>query len=127
MTPKIVLTKIKYSTVELSKLIRMALASFQQEGGAQGAAGMAYYTLFSFFPLLIVLVTIGTFFVDGTEAISKIAQLVISVFPVSEKLVEVNLARIMVLRNPIGLLGLFVFLWSGSKAFSMMVHHITCA
>ncbi len=121
------IANIKDSFFYLLELIRIAIASFQQKGGARGAAGMAYYTLFSFFPLLIVLVTIGTLFVDDTEASSKIAQLVISVFPVSQNLVEVNLARILILRNSVGILGLIVLFWSGSNAFSMMVHNITIA
>jgi membrane protein len=109
------------------RIITTAVASFQQEGAARGAAGTAYYTLFSFFPLLIVLVTIGSFFVSGNEASSKVAQLVISVIPVSQKLVEVNIQRILMLRNSVGILMLLVLLWSGSNAFSMMVHHITNA
>ncbi len=88
---------------------------------------MAYYTLFSFFPLLIVLVTIGSFFVSGAEASSNVAQLVTSVIPVSKKLVEVNIQRILELRNSVGIVMLFVLLWSGSNAFSMMVHQITSA
>lgn len=108
-------------------ILRAAAASFQRVGSARGAAGMAYYTLLSFFPLLIVLVTIGSYFVDGSEASNKVAQLIISVFPVSQSLVEVNIGRILVLRNSVGLVGLIVLFWSGSNAFSMMVHHITSA
>ena len=121
------ISNIKDRFLNLIGIFRIALASFQQEGGARGAAGMAYYTLFSFFPLLIVMVTIGTFFVDGAEASSKISQLVASVIPVSQKLVEVNLARALALRSSVGILGLIVLIWSGSKAFSMMVHQITSA
>jgi membrane protein len=108
-------------------IIRKALASFSAAGGARGAAGMAYYTLFSLFPLLIVLVTVGTYFVDGSEASSKVAQLVSGAIPVSQHLVEVNLSRILIIRNSVGVVSLVVLLWSGSNAFSMMVHHITSA
>ncbi len=108
-------------------ILRAAAASFQRVGSARGAAGMAYYTLLSFFPLLIVLVTIGSYFVDDSEASNKVAQLIISVFPVSQGLVEVNIGRILVLRNSVGIVGLIVLFWSGSNAFSMMVHHITSA
>ncbi|MCJ7733159.1 MAG: YihY/virulence factor BrkB family protein [Anaerolineales bacterium] len=108
-------------------ILRAAAASFQRMGSARGAAGMAYYTLLSFFPLLIVLVTIGSYFVDDSEASNKVAQLIISVFPVSQGLVEVNIGRILVLRNSVGIVGLIVLFWSGSNAFSMMVHHITSA
>ena len=121
------ISNIKDRFFNLIGIFRIALASFQQEGSARGAAGMAYYTLFSFFPLLIVMVTIGTFFVDGAEASSKISQLVASIIPVSQNLVEVNLARALALRSSVGILGLIVLIWSGSKAFSMMVHHIISA
>lgn len=119
--------QIKESTARIGRILAAAVRSFQQEGAARGAAGTAYYTLFSFFPLLIVLVTIGSFFVSGNEASSKVTQLVISVIPVSQKLVEVNIQRILELRNSVGIVMLVVLLWSGSNAFSMMVHHITSA
>jgi len=118
---------IKDFAAKMWRIFSVAVASFQQEGAARSAAGTAYYTLFSFFPLLIVLVTIGSFFVSGYEASSKVAQLVISVIPVSQKLVELNIQRILELRNSVGIVMLAVLLWSGSNAFSMMVHHITSA
>jgi len=119
--------RIKELAAKIWRIVTVAVASFQQEGAARGAAGTAYYTLFSFFPLLIVLVTIGSFFVSGNEASSKVAQLVISVIPVSQKLVELNIQRILQLRSSVGIVMLVVLLWSGSNAFSMMVHHITSA
>lgn len=108
-------------------VMRGAITSFGKQGGARGAAGMAYYTLFSFFPLLIVLVTIVSYFMDSTEASARVTQMVISVIPVSQSFVEVNIARILIVRNSVGILSLLIFIWSGSNAFSMMVHHITKA
>jgi membrane protein len=122
-----VITWCRKQFKELLRILRTALASFQQEDGARGAAGMAYYTLFSFFPLLIVLVTIGSYFVDSAEASREVIQLVVSVIPVSRKLVEVNIDRIMQLRSSVGIVSLIALIWSGSSAFSMMVHHITIA
>jgi membrane protein len=127
MTVKELLGKVKDWILTIYRIFRIALLSFQQKDGARGAAGMAYYTLFSLFPLLIVLVTIGSFFVDGAEATTRVSQLVASVIPVSQTLVELNLVRILVLRNSLGVLGVVVLFWSGSNAFSMMVHHITNA
>lgn len=109
------------------QLFQSAGASFQQNGAARGAAGMAYYALLSFFPLLIVLVTVVSYFVSGNEASSRVTQLVMSAIPVSRDLVEVNIERILVVRNSVGIAGLIIFFWSGSNAFSMMVHHITSA
>lgn len=120
-------SRVKRIAAKIILILRAAGASFGKQGGARGAAGMAYYTLFSFFPLLIVLVTIVSYFVDGAEASSRVIQLVISVIPVSRNFVEVNIERILQIRNSVGILSLLVFLWSGSNAFSMMVHHIMSA
>ena len=127
MSPRNILTRLKGILAQIVLVLRAAVTSFGKQGGARGAAGMAYYTLFSFFPLLIVLVTVVSYFVDGTEASTRVAQMVISVIPVSQSFVEVNIARILIVRNSVGLLSLLIFIWSGSNAFSMMVHHITKA
>jgi membrane protein len=127
MSGKDVFSRVKRVIRQIVLILRAAGASFGRQGAARGAAGMAYYTLFSFFPLLIVLVTIVSYFVDGAEASSRVTQIVISVIPVSQGFVEVNIQRILIVRNSVGLLSLVVFLWSGSNAFSMMVHHITNA
>jgi membrane protein len=119
--------KIWSSVRGIYNIFRASAKSFQQEGGTRGAAGMAYYTLFSLFPLLIVMVTAGSYFIDDSQNSNRVAQLVISVIPVGQDLVERNIERILVLRNSIGILGLIGLLWSGSNAFSMMVHNITSA
>jgi len=127
MSIKILFGKFENFIKRVYKIVRFAIASFEREGGARGAAGMAYYTLFSLFPMLIVMVTIGSYFVDGNEASSKAAQIVASVIPVSHDLVVQNISRIMILRNSFGIMGLIGLIWSGSNAFSMMVHHINGA
>jgi membrane protein len=76
---------------------------------------------------LIILVTIGTYFVDGSEASARVAELISSAFPVSRNLVDMNLNRILVIRNSVGALGLIVLMWSGTSAFAMMVHQINSA
>ncbi len=127
MTENDIIRTIWSKVRDIYDIFRESAKSFSQEGGARGAAGMAYYTLFSLFPLLIVMVTAGSYFIDDSQTSSRVAQLVISVIPVGQDLVERNIERILVLRNSIGILGLIGLLWSGSNAFSMMVHNITSA
>ncbi len=114
-------------SLQIPKMIRKAAISFQREETSKGAAGMAYYTLFSLFPLLIVMVTIVSYFVDSQQAASRVSQLVMSVIPVSRGLVERNVSRVFQVRNSIGALGIVGLLWSGSNAFSMMIHNINSA
>ncbi|MEJ2447752.1 MAG: YihY/virulence factor BrkB family protein [Anaerolineales bacterium] len=121
------LERVKQIAKKVFLVMQAAFQSFQKAGVARGAAGMAYYTLFSFFPLLIVLVTVVSYFVNGAEASSRVTQLVISVIPVSEGFVARNIGRILDLRNSVGFVGLLAFIWSASNAFSMMVHNINNA
>ena len=122
-----IINKVKDSVAGAYKTIRYAMMCYQREGASRGAAGMAYYTLFSLFPLLIVMVTIGSYFVDDGQTSKRVAQLVIGILPVSQNLVERNIERIQTVRNSVCFLGLVGLLSSGSNAFSMMVHHITNA
>lgn len=111
----------------ITGLIKQAFLSFQQEEGSRAAAGMTYYVLFSLSPLLIVTVTIASYFVAGKQASSQITQVMTSVIPVSQSIVEKNIQRIMEVRNSIGAVGLIGFLWSASNAFSILVDNINRA
>lgn len=104
-----------------------AIKGFGDKRASRAAAGMAYYTLFSMFPLLIVIVTVGSFFVDGNQAIDKVALVMTNAIPVSQGLVQRNIRRILEIRNSVGLIGLVGFLWSASRAFSMLVDNINYA
>jgi membrane protein len=88
---------------------------------------MTYYFLFSLSPLLIVMVTVTSYFVAGTQVTTQIKSLMTSVIPVSQSIVERNIQRIMEVRNSIGIIGSIGFLWSASNAFSILVDNINRA
>ena len=124
---KVIYRKIRDFIPEIPGILRKAVVSFQKKEASRNAAGMAYYTLFSLIPLLIVMVTIVSYFVDAQQAAERVSQLVMSVIPVSQGLVERNINRAFEIRNSVGAIGLVSFLWSGSNAFSIMVHNINTA
>jgi len=111
----------------LIKLVRETLNSFQKAEASRASAGMTYYVLFSLSPLLIVMVTIASYFVTGSQASVQITRVMTAVIPVSQSLVEQNISRIMQVRNSIGAVGLIGFLWSASNAFSILVDNINRA
>lgn len=111
----------------LYKLGRETLDSFQEAEASRASAAMTYYVLFSLSPLLIVLVTIASYFVTGSQASAQITRIMTAVIPVSKSLVERNISRIMEFRNSIGAVGLVGFLWSASNAFSILVDNINRA
>ena len=84
------------------------------------AAGVAYYALFSIFPLLVGMITMFSYFM-GPEAIqANISSTVGGLLPGSEQFVEDNIEGILNIRGALGLFSLVGLMWSGSAMFGAM-------
>jgi membrane protein len=93
----------------------------------QSAAGMAYYTLFSLFPLLLLLVSIGSIFLKQPEITHQFLRLVERTLPGSQILVIENIYQVVEARQTIGVIGLVTLLWSASNAFTALGDNIDAA
>ena len=111
------------------EIVRRTLDRYGETRASQAAAGLAYYILFSLFPLLLVLVTVATYLwnlrseVAFQEAVNFIAQAI----PVSRDLIADNLGTALELRGPIGLIGLVGTIWSASGAFATLTRNVNLA
>jgi membrane protein len=108
-------------------LLRRALHSFGEARAAEAAAAMAYYTMFSLFPLSLALIGIGGYFVRGEEAFQKVVNLLTGAIPVSRDLIESNIQQVLERRGAVSIIGLVGLLWSGSGLFTALAHHINRA
>ena len=91
------------------------------------AAGMAFYTLFSLFPLLLLLVSIGSIFLMDQGSVEQILRFVSETMPVAQVVVNENIPNVVQLRGPVGLVGLVTLLWSASNVFTILSTHINSA
>ena len=108
-------------------IIRDAIDGFTQAKGSEAAASMAYYTLFSLFPLLLALVAAGSFLLDRQQVFQEVVDLVSNAFPISQNLIEENLRQVLKLRGAVGLIGLAVAMWSASGVFAILTRNINRA
>ena len=111
-------------------VLEVLIQSIRRYGAARGAetaASLAYYTLFSLFPFLLSLIAAGSFFLDREEIYQEIERFIVAAFPVSQDLIEQNLRTVAALRGPIGALGLLGLLWSATGVFSSLTHSINRA
>jgi membrane protein len=108
-------------------IVRDAIEQFGKARGSEAAASMAYYTLFSLFPLLLALVAAGSFFLDRQNVYQQVVDLVTQAFPISQSLIEENLQQVLKLRGAVGLFGLGVALWSASGVFAVLTRNINRA
>lgn len=78
------------------------------------AAGVAYYALFSIFPLVIGMITIFSYFLEPEQIQANISGAIGGYLPGSEQFVKDNIEGILNIRSALGLFSLLGLLWSGS-------------
>ncbi len=98
-------------------LIRTGLA-FNQDDGALVSRSIAYYALFSLFPLLLALVSLSSYVLASEDAQQLVLEAVERYLPVAADVVQENIDQILNERSTIGIIALVSLLWSASGVFS---------
>lgn len=109
-------------------ILKDAIETFNITRAGQAAASLAYYVILSLFPLLMVLISAGSFFLDSEQVYLKVSQLVQHNFPATtyEWIVE-NLEQILERREAIGIIGLITLVWAASGGFISLAYNINLA
>jgi membrane protein len=103
-----------------------AIESFTRVRAAQASAALAYYAFFSLFPLMLVLVAVGSLLLVNNP-LQHILDMITKVLPISRSLIETNIQRVLQLRGPVGVIGLVTLIWSASGGLAALVNNINLA
>ena len=82
------------------------------------AAGIAYYALFSVFPLLLGLIALLGLLLEPTQVQKRLLEMTSQVFPASADLVSQNIEAVVASRGAIGLISVLGLFWSASALFA---------
>lgn len=104
-----------------------AAKGFNEDHCAHLAAGMAYYAVFSLFPLLLGLIALASFLMESGEAQSRIVAAAAQVLPGSADLVRRNVQLVLVQRGTIGLVAVVGLLWSAKAVFGAITTSLNLA
>lgn len=108
-------------------ILEHAIKTFTEKQAAQASAGLAYYTIFSIFPLLLVFIAAGSFFVDSNQVFNVVTQFIQQALPISRQIIIENLQEIMDQRGTAGLISILTLLWSASGMFTNLAYNINLA
>jgi len=108
-------------------ILRNTLKAFSETRASQAAASLAYYAIFSLFPLLLVLIAGGSYFMDSQQVFRAVIQFVQSALPASPQLISENLRQVLDARDAVGIVGLLTLLWSASGVFTNLAYNINLA
>lgn len=91
------------------------------------AAAIAYYALFSLFPLTLFLITIASYFLDNQQVQEQILRYTDYFLPLSQQLVQQNIEQLLELRHTVGPISTVVLLWSATSIFAVLMQSINSA
>jgi membrane protein len=110
----------------LALLYRTWLA-FAEDDGATMAASIAYYALFSSFPLLLLMLTFGSSVLASPDVQQVAIDLVERYVPAASELVLDNIGQVVRARNTVGVLALIGLFWSASGVFGAIYRAVNRA
>ncbi len=124
---KEIYNSINHLSGDRLSILRNAFKTFTEKQAVQASASLAYYTVFSIFPLLIVVIAIGSFFLDSQRVFVNVTQFIQQAIPLSRQVINENLKAVLEARGPVGLIGFITLLWSASGMFTSLAYNINLA
>jgi membrane protein len=123
MVPGSTLYRTRLAPREVVRVTQNAIQSFGDNHSNRMAAALAYYTLFSLFPLLLVLLSIIGFLLDAgwpvaLDVRNYLVQATNDLLPQVGELVNGAIESVRQARGASGLIGVLGLLWSASNTFN---------
>ena len=91
------------------------------------AAAIAYYAIFSFFPLILFLIAFNSSFLQSPEVQGQILKFTENYLPGSQSIVEANIHHLIHSSRAVGIVGTIILLWSSSLVFAGFSQNINLA
>ena len=105
-------------------ILWLAFKQFAGIDGAQWAGAFAFYTFFSLFPLVVLLVTITSAFIDRDEAVKEVISYVKSYIPISGEMqhrIFDTMAGVVNARGKAGLIAFLMLAWVAAQMFTTLI------
>lgn len=111
-------------TAGIPGILFTAVWQFSTTRAVEASASIAYYFLFSLFPLLIFMVVVGSYFLEEAEVQHEITIWLTNLFPAASDFIEQNLIIIITQRRSAGITAIIGLMWAGSGAFNVLARNI---
>ena len=108
-------------------IIRHAFNNFNLVHAAEASASLAYYGLFSIFPLLLAVVSIGSLFLEGELVKIELLEIITQWIPISADTVNTQITTVLNMRGPVTIVAVISLLWSGSNVFEKVIVNVNRA
>jgi membrane protein len=105
-------------------IFRIAGRSFAKERAPEAAASMAYFTFFSLFPLVLVVISFASFVLKSPFVQDLVYQFINDAIPVGPDLIVTNIENVLEKRGAVGWIAIVGLIWSASSMFNIFALNI---
>ncbi|HEY5037682.1 MAG TPA: YhjD/YihY/BrkB family envelope integrity protein, partial [bacterium] len=123
---------MKYPKATLSSpgALSLAVKNYFKIGGAQRAAAFAYYAFFSLFPLVLLAVTIASFFVDRDRAAREVIGYFKNYAPLNAETSQglyAIITDVVEARGGMTVIAPLIFFWGAFRFFNVLIRAVNRA
>jgi Ca2+-transporting ATPase len=116
--------RLDQKTRSVWAILRFSIKKFFQIDGAQWAGSFAFHAFFSLFPLMVLLVTIASFFVDRDTAGEQVTAYMKSYIPVSDAMqqrIVDTIAGVIKARRHASAIAFLILIWGALRCFTTLI------
>jgi YihY family inner membrane protein len=117
-------SRLEQKTRRVWAILSLAVKKYLRIDGAQWAAAFAYHAFFSLFPLMVLLVTIASFFVDrdraGTDIIGYVERYVPMSGPMQRTIIK-TVSGVVHARGQAGVVAFLLLVWVAIQCFTTLI------
>ncbi len=108
-------------------IFRYALERFSEMRGIEGSASLAFFTIFGLPPLLIVVVTVASYYLEIPHIQEQIIQVIEEIIPIPPDVIIEFLEGILNQRGAVGIIALIGLTWAASGVLMSLTTNINRA
>lgn len=103
--------------IDWLRVLRNTARGFAEDDAAEMAAALTYFAVFSLFPLLLLMVAVGSLAFDSAAAQAYVVSMVVNVLPQGETAVREVIESVIRARGPAAGFALLSLLWASLAWF----------
>lgn len=108
-------------------ILRFSIERFSRMHGVEGAASIAFFTVFGLPPLLIVIVTVASYYLEIPDIQNLLVQIAETNIPIPTDIVIQFMNEILKQRGAVGIIGLIGLAWAASGVLMTLTANINRA
>jgi len=118
------ITKVEKFFSACLYILRTSYKYFSITMSAETTASLAYYSLFSIFPLALLLISASSLWLGAQTAQQRVIEYLSEIFPVSQEMLFTVIKEVIQRRGAFTFISTTSLIWSSSGFFNLLVRNI---